>query len=93
LNRLANAPLTGETYDPISGRVVQPYSPAPQRRVSETPPYAGAERVLGVENEMSDAGIRKSIPGFAPSGPTVPALTCYTNPYVDPESVRKSLND
>lgn len=41
----------------------------PQSYPNTPPPGTYTERVLGVENVMSDAGIMKNIPGYAPSTP------------------------
>lgn len=55
-------------------------------------PSLGDERVLKVENIMSDAGIRKSIPGYAPSRPTVVSGEGYVNPAGVPDSVKRALD-
>ncbi len=61
--------------------------PALQQRYSDAPPYAFAEKTLGVENLMSDTGIRKSIPGFAPSAPTAADLAAQYSQYRSPPAM------
>lgn len=82
-----DVPVDGKIQDRINV-VPSPeqslYTGRPPQRISEAPPYAGAERVLRVENIMSDAGIRKSIPGGISTIPS-DIFEGANSPFASPE--------